>query len=79
QAETKLREHTSIDIQTNCASTCCTDNACYKIFFRVWNVYPFPSIPSCNIPLALKQSVAAHWSRNKICFNKGESECSNIV
>ena len=101
--------------------SCCADNACYKIFFRVntgfinhwlhdapqkrnlgrpghesvparqwahpttnqaivittnpsWterSVYPFPSIPSCEIPLAMKRSVAAHGFLNKICFNEG--------
>ena len=35
------------------------------------NVYPFPSIPSCKVPLALKRSVAAHRFLNKICFNEG--------
>ena len=33
--------------------------------------YPFPSIPSCKIPLALKRSIAAHKFLNKICFNEG--------
>ena len=35
------------------------------------SVYPFPSIPSCKIALALKRSVAAHRFLNKICFNEG--------
>ena len=35
------------------------------------SVYPFPSILSCKIRLALKQSVAAHRFLNKICFNEG--------
>ena len=36
------------------------------------SVYPFPSITSYKIPLALKRSViAAHRFLNKICLNEG--------
>ena len=35
------------------------------------SVYPLPSIPSCNIPLALNRSVPVHRFLNKICFNEG--------
>ena len=35
------------------------------------SIYPFPSIPSCKISLALKGRVAAHGFLNKVCFNEG--------
>ena len=42
------------------------------------SVYPFPSIPSCKVPLALKRSVAAHGFLNKICFNEGYLSGSKV-
>ena len=73
------------DSTNGCKKSAVVDTECYwapeinkpsdssndKPFWIERSVYPFPSIPSCKVPLALKRSIAAHGFLNKISFNEG--------